>query len=174
MIDLINKKTKFLTVLERDGKTKSGGLRWKCLCFCGNIKTFPSQDILRRPNMSCGCMWRELVSIKCTKNIVGQVFGYLTVISKIHYNSDLIKHLKSKAAYWLCKCKCGNEIIARSSSLKRKNTTSCGCRFRKSEEVINKALQLYEQGMATIKICELTDVSGNIIYYHFKKRKNGR
>ena len=53
-------------------------------------------------------------------DLTGKEFGRLIVIEK--RGSD-----KHGNAMWLCKCKCGNEVIVRSSNLRNGNTVSCGC-----------------------------------------------
>lgn len=54
------------------------------------------------------------------KDITGLKFGRLTVIKR--YGSN-----KYGRALWLCKCECGNEVVVRGHSLRRGDTTSCGC-----------------------------------------------
>ena len=54
------------------------------------------------------------------KNEIGNVYGYLTVIARAENDKD-------NRAQWLCKCKCGNEVIVRGKSLRNGNTKSCGC-----------------------------------------------
>lgn len=54
------------------------------------------------------------------KDITGLKFGRLTVIKRCGSN-------KYGRALWLCKCECGNEVIVRGHSLRRGDTTSCGC-----------------------------------------------
>lgn len=56
-------------------------------------------------------------------DLTGQRFGRLVVIERIGLN-------KNKKATWLCRCDCGNEIVAISNSLRTGNTTSCGCAQR--------------------------------------------
>ena len=56
-------------------------------------------------------------------NLKNKRFGRLTVIKKL----EKPQGVKSAYAYWLCKCECGNEIVASSSSLRRGHTRSCGC-----------------------------------------------
>lgn len=52
---------------------------------------------------------------------VGKRFGKLTVI-------ELVKRPdRPKAAFWKCKCDCGNETIAFVGHLTHNHTTSCGC-----------------------------------------------
>ena len=56
------------------------------------------------------------------KDIVGQIFGRLTIIS---LNKEKSKEEKRA---WVCaKCECGNIIDVSLNALRRGNTTSCGC-----------------------------------------------
>lgn len=55
------------------------------------------------------------------KDILGQVFGRLTVVALSS------KRGKSGNAYWLCLCCCGNEKIISQTSLRIGETQSCGC-----------------------------------------------
>ena len=52
-------------------------------------------------------------------DITGNKYGKLTVIKFDHSNDG--------NSYWLCKCECGKETVARGSHLKTGNTKSCGC-----------------------------------------------
>lgn len=54
-------------------------------------------------------------------SFIGMRFGRLTVISP--FESDLHGHSR-----WVCKCDCGNEMVAYGTNLKRGLTTSCGCK----------------------------------------------
>lgn len=55
-------------------------------------------------------------------DMLGQKIGKLTIIQR-----DKTK--KGQAAYWICKCQCGNIVSVRGSNLRNKNnpTQSCGC-----------------------------------------------
>lgn len=55
------------------------------------------------------------------ENLVGQVFGKLTVVER--------DTRKTSRPYWLCKCSCGNPQLksVRGSHLKAGNIQSCGC-----------------------------------------------
>src|SRR5690606_30184289 len=55
------------------------------------------------------------------KDLTGQQFGDLTVIEY----AGSIKGL----AFWKCQCKCGGEKVTRGISLRKGDTTSCGCAF---------------------------------------------
>jgi hypothetical protein len=56
-------------------------------------------------------------------DIVGQVFGRLTVIER----AGSYKESSGVAALWLCNCLCGHEVIVQGRSLRRGRTKSCGC-----------------------------------------------
>lgn len=58
-----------------------------------------------------------------------QRFGKLTVISEVKTNK--------KGTHYLCKCDCGNQIIASASELKRGHKTSCDC-LRWSGDYVRK------------------------------------
>jgi hypothetical protein len=51
-------------------------------------------------------------------DITGQVFGYLTVLSRVSATGQ---------ARWLCRCKCGKETIQPGYELRSKKVISCGC-----------------------------------------------
>jgi hypothetical protein len=53
-------------------------------------------------------------------DLAGQRFGRLVVVRLSHSGPR-------KRAYFLCRCDCGNEHLARSDALRRDSTRSCGC-----------------------------------------------
>lgn len=89
-------------------------------------------------------------------NLIGQKFGDLKVIDNAPS--------KNGKTYWLCECKCGEQKIIRTTSLRDGSTTSCGkCRNnRKNPNIsdINK-----------IKICPIcskefsTNINNRIYCY---------
>lgn len=54
-------------------------------------------------------------------DLTGQKFGRLTVIKRVE------KQNKTRSAYWLCQCECGNTTIVSSPNLKNKHAMSCDC-----------------------------------------------
>lgn len=54
-------------------------------------------------------------------DLTGQKFGRLTVVER----SGKAKH--GDSAKWICRCECGETIVAISRNLKSGNTKSCGC-----------------------------------------------
>jgi hypothetical protein len=65
---------------------------------------------------SCGCKM-NFKPRKQVKDLLGQKFGKLTVISRI--NSYPVK--------WQCTCDCGNKVEIRQHDLTKGRTTHCGC-----------------------------------------------
>lgn len=57
------------------------------------------------------------------KNLIGQKFGKLTVISM----ADRVKSGKNIKIRWRCICDCGEEITVRGDGLTTGNSKSCGC-----------------------------------------------
>lgn len=58
-------------------------------------------------------------------DLTGEVFGELTVLEK-----DFSR--KGKNSYWKCLCNCGNETSVMASNLRSGQTTSCGCKKRRT------------------------------------------
>lgn len=103
-----------LTVIAQDANdSKSNHRFWLCTCECGNGTIVNSNRLTSGKTKSCGCL-REL-----GENLVGKVFGRLTVISEEQY--------KHPGKAWLCRCECGNGIITRTGNLKNGSPRSCGC-----------------------------------------------
>jgi len=76
------------------------------------------------------------------KSIIGKKFGKLTVLEFL-YTIQPTEEDKKQDSYWLCKCDCGKEKIARRKSLVRPNkgTKSCGCLLKKPK---NRPCSMYE------------------------------
>ena len=63
---------------------------------------------------------KDLIPVGRAKDITGEVFGRLTVLGRTH-------NIKKDTA-WLCKCKCGNYKIVRTTGLRSGDNVSCGCK----------------------------------------------
>ena len=122
--DLIGKRFGKLIVLARDTEKA----KWKCQCDCGNI-VYVSTSSLDSGTSSCGCLRGFQNHIDSEKyNLIGQKFGYLTVIERVPCPDTTQK------AYYKCLCDCGNETIAQAGGLRSGLRCSCGkCQNKMSQ-----------------------------------------
>lgn len=106
-----------------------------------------------RKGIDCkGREWEEnLNKIKPDKDLVGQVFGRLSV--KFRVQND-----KQGLSQWLTQCECGNEVVTRGSSLRTKHTKSCGCA---QKEIVSE------------KLTKTFDIGEQIGYFTIIKRADG-
>ncbi|MBQ0014768.1 MAG: hypothetical protein KBS82_05550 [Oscillospiraceae bacterium] len=130
-IDLIGCKFGRLTVLEKAEKSKDGRSQWLCKCDCGNERIVLEKSLKNGHTKSCGCLNKEINSMRSFKDHTGERFGRLTVVSRAE---DYIAPSGKHHVRWLCECDCGNSVIVDVSSLVRGHTKSCGCLH---EDVIN-------------------------------------
>ena len=119
-IDLTGQTFGRLTVIEENGKNKNGSIKWRCKCECGNEVTVIGTNLRNGNTTSCGCLQKEFTKDINFTDLVGKVFGRLTVIKK----HDKDKHGR---ILWLCKCECGNECIVATGVLTSGKAKSCGC-----------------------------------------------
>lgn len=98
------------------------------------------------------------------KDLVGQRFGNLTVISFHGY--------RNKHTHWNCICSCGGLATVTSCNLTRGNTLSCGCIQKERASKASKTHGLsqhrcYNAWRAMISRCEDTK---NIMYHRYGAR----
>ena len=98
-------------------------------CDCGIVFETSGQS-LRQGIQSCGCLHRENVSARLTKDEAGNRYGRLTVLRRFSRPGvgGFVK--------WLCLCDCGRERVVRGSDLRSGLIRDCGmrCPLRKEEE----------------------------------------
>lgn len=124
----IGEKFNYWTILSlSDFESKNGERYYKCQCECGTIKDIRAHHLKSGGSKSCGCFRKEAISQLKRIDIEGRKFGKLTPIKRIQNNNS--NHFN----HWLCKCECGNEVVASTGSLRRGKHLSCGC-IRKGEE----------------------------------------
>lgn len=113
LVDITGERFGCLTVIRRDGVTKSGAAAWLCKCDCGQYTIAAGNHLRQGLVKSCGCARKTAHRI----DITGQRFGKLVAIEPIY--GDI--------TYWRCKCDCGNETSVRMSNLRSGGVISCGC-----------------------------------------------
>jgi len=130
LIDLTGEVFGRLTVIRYQGKNEKGIHTWVCRCECGNV-VVARGDVLRYgKTRSCGCLAHETYAASGRKSkgrpsprlidLTGQNFGFLTVIERG-------ENSRTGQTRWRCRCICGRETLVLTSSLRRKQTISCGC-----------------------------------------------
>lgn len=130
--DLTGQKFGKLLVIGEPESRNDRGTYWKCQCACGNIVYKCSADLVNSRTSSCGCLKSELHSTM--NDLTNQTFGNLTALY-----TDKVG--KGGQRIWHCRCDCGKEIDVLAGNLRRGNTTSCGCKKSKNNELIEKYLQ---------------------------------
>lgn len=101
---------------------------WLFKCECGNELIFRIDAAVSGDKKHCGhCVSTNII------NEVGNRYGLLVVES---YNDT-----KNGCAYWNCKCDCGNHIVARGSTLRSGDISSCGCLVSRGEHRIQQYLE---------------------------------
>ena len=90
---------------------------------------------------------KEMGLVKEKPDLIGQVFGKLTVIELDQESSGRRK--------WICKCSCGNTVSVREYNLKSGNTKSCGCTRKEKISVRN----------LNVKQVKTRDNQGGVYYF---------
>jgi hypothetical protein len=120
--DLTGKQFPNLLVLYRaddimkDGKKRR--VKWHCRCNCGNELDVISDNLTRRPNMSCQECANKKRANSNRIDVIGNKYGRLTVLEIVSGTSP------TKVR---CMCECGNEHICCQSDVISGHTKSCGC-----------------------------------------------
>ena len=89
---------------------------WRCQCGCGNQVSVSAQDLLSGAKHSCGCGRKRL---HCG-DITGMRSGRLVAVRPTEQR-------RRSSRLWLCKCDCGQEILAEPYKIRNKVIASCGC-----------------------------------------------
>lgn len=122
LIDLTGKQFENLTVLYRgedivkDGKKRR--VRWHCRCKCGNEFDVISDNLKKRPNMTCNECAIKIRANKQRVDMSGNKYGRLTILKIIP---------ETYPTRVECKCDCGNIYIGRQADIVCGHTQSCGC-----------------------------------------------
>ena len=122
LIDLTKEKFENLTVLYRGEDVIENGkkrrVRWHCRCNCGNEFDVISDNLKKRPTMTCNECANKRRAEKNRINVIGNKYGRLTILETIP---------DTKPTRVKCQCDCGNIYIGVQSDIVCKHTQSCGC-----------------------------------------------
>lgn len=126
--DLTGKRFGRLVVIGLAGRDeKNKKLLWSTICDCGNTKVVVGERLINGETASCGCLKKDLIKQRCTKPMIGKVFGRLTVLEKAYTK-------KGRGVYYKCQCSCGSVTIVQGAMLRSGNTKSCGCISKEIKE----------------------------------------
>lgn len=119
-VDLTGRKFNKLTVI---GLLDRGNPRprYVCKCDCGNECVSVAATLKSGHVRSCGCLQREIASIRRSDDLTGQRFGRWIVIEQSY---DI------PPKYCKCQCDCGNIKLVRRDGLLNGASQSCGCLHR--------------------------------------------
>lgn len=125
-------------VIALDGyKKRSDGSRtsrWLVRCqICGKESVKDYAAVMKG---TCQCQISSKLKGRSKpgliKDLCGQKFGMLTVLERMppdYRCTDRFGNvLKKRAAFYRCRCDCGNTVIVQRDNLKSGATQSCGCR----------------------------------------------
>lgn len=133
LVDLSGQKFNKLTVVSLFERKRK---KWNCVCDCGTESVVEEKNLKSGNVKSCGCT--RILKIKSRiKDLSGEIFGRLTVISKS----------EREGRYWDCLCECGQTTTTLYSSLICGRTKSCGCLYKETtpeniKSFIRKAREL--------------------------------
>lgn len=133
--DMLGQRFERLEVIQRAENQADGRARWLCRCDCGEETVVSGRNLRTGITKSCGCLRREKKNVK---DISGQVFGQLTVMSVTE------KRDRAGSVMWLCRCSCGEEVEVSQGSLASGNKRSCGCLQIKNRQNIYSTLHREE------------------------------
>lgn len=146
-LDLTGQKFGRLLVLERDfNRTdKNNNYYWICQCDCGNTVSVGATYLKNGKSQSClACAQIEDIKGRRFSKLIPIQFMYQDKIEYVLDNGTVQifnKKTGFTGAQWICKCDCGNYIIASYNHLVTGHTTSCGCRKQsRGEEKIQSIL----------------------------------
>lgn len=155
-INLLGQKIGRLTVLEPVDNIK-GRTAWKCQCDCGNIINVTTKSLRSGNTKSCGCLQKEIIRKKMSKDISQQRFGSLIAI-------EPTEERKHGSVMWKCQCDCGNIHYTTAEILLSGHCQSCGCIRSRGNSKIKRILQLNNIPFIAEYSIRINDVN---YYYDF-------
>ena len=151
-----------ITVPGRNGTSRAARL----LCDCGDeyVQLISGLVGARVRRLSCGCMTKKLQAESAERARAAQRAAGLPPPNFVNragrrYGSLLVIRLvdrRSGHARWLCRCDCGNEVVAQRKSLERDDAAHCGCQRKDPRNKLpsgmagrNRTLNVYRTNART-------------------------
>lgn len=121
--ELAGQRFGLLVVVAYAYTSQDGCAYWFCECDCGKSSVVAARALRSGNTKTCGCSRRRPGQIRPSVRVdlTGQRFGRLEVLGAAR------KDVASGAAYWLCRCDCGSDVVTRTDYLRTGRSISCGC-----------------------------------------------
>ena len=124
---------KVLSLSSRRGN--SGQYYYNCICHCGKPFITTGNSLVSGHTRSCGCSHcvtrPGTAGPHTAMDLIGTVYGYLTVVDYSGYDYSRKRHL------WKCLCKCGRYVTVSTGDLRRGHKKSC-CQCDYAQKRINE------------------------------------
>ena len=114
--DLTNQRFGKLVALYPTAKRLRRSTIWHCRCDCGRVKDISANNLVQGSTRSCGCLQQGR---RQNSDETGKTYGWLTVIARAP-NSPFA------TSRWLCRCRCGRELVVDGAKLRQGHALSCG------------------------------------------------
>lgn len=131
--DLTNKRFGRLLVIKKD-HSDGKEVWWLCKCDCGNQVILKGRSLWAYGTKSCGCLRSETTRNRMRIDLTNQQFTNLTVIKRDEQTSK-----------WLCRCKCGKELLVKTQDLTTGVVKGCGCEDIAAKTMIKKGYENFKQ-----------------------------
>lgn len=119
-LDLAGRTFGRLTAIRRVASSREGSI-WECSCECGKSTRVTAGRLVSGKTRSCGCLAREMSSVRNSLSLEGRTFGRLTAIRRA---GSTIRG----EVIWECSCACGGFSKVNTSRLTSSGgARSCGC-----------------------------------------------
>ncbi len=107
-----------LEVIAPTEQRKNAYTVWLCCCDCGGQISLDTRTLQRGTVRDCGCITKARPG---QRDLTGQRFGKLVAVKPTQHRTP------KGAVVWLCRCDCGNEVLAPLPQLTQGYKKSCGC-----------------------------------------------
>ena len=107
-------------VLEETVTTEKGEKKRLCRCDCGTERYVLERSLRHGGSESCGCLRKERAAQAVSEDLIGRVFGELTVVSPGEPEAT------AAGRRWLCRCSCGKTCTVLATLLAKGRKTHCG------------------------------------------------
>ncbi len=109
-----------LVALRPTRKRQRRSVVWRCRCDCGREVDVPLNNLVQGMTQSCGCLRKDTPRDGRVKDETGKQYGRLTVVARAPDD-------RHQGARWLCRCRCGREVVVSGVMLRQNRAHSCGC-----------------------------------------------